>query len=52
MSMLAVEVRQGTLGGDTRAGRAWSWLRSGRDYWVGMLVVEVREGTLGGHARG
>ena len=36
--ILAVEVRQGTLGGDGRGGgpaghtgRGWSWLRSGRE---------------------
>ena len=49
-----VEVRQGTLGEDTRGsgpagntGRAWSWLRSGREHWAGILAVEVRQGTLG-----
>ena len=53
--MVVVEVRQGTLGGDTRGwgpagntGRGWSWLRSGREHWAGMVVVEVRQGTLGG----
>ena len=40
--MVVVEVRQGTLGGDTRGwgpagntGRGWSWLRSGREHWEG-----------------
>ena len=54
-----VEVRQGTLGGDTRGrgpagntGRGWSWLRSGREHWAGMVVVEVRQGTLGVDGRG
>ena len=57
--MVVVEVRQGTLGGDTRGwgpagntGRGWSWLRSGREHWAGMVVVEVRQGTLGGDGRG
>ena len=57
--MVVVEVRQGTLGGDTRGwgpagntGRRWSWLRSGREHWAGMVVVEVRQGTLGVDGRG
>ena len=57
--MVVVEVRQGTLGVDTRGwgpagntGRGWSWLRSGREHWAGMVVVEVRHGTLGGDGRG
>ena len=33
-------------------GRAWSWLRSGREHWAGMVVVEVRQGTLGVDGRG
>ena len=33
--ILAVEVRQGTLGVDGR----------GREHWAGMVVVEVRQGT-------
>ena len=51
--ILAVEVRQGTLGVDGRGwgpagntGRGWSWLRSGREHWAWMVVVEVRQGTL------
>ena len=51
--ILAVEVRQGTLGVDTRGwgpagntGRGWSWLRSGREHWAWMVVVEVRQRTL------
>ena len=48
MWILAVEVRQGTLGRgwpwlrpgrDT--GRGWSWLRSGREHWAWMVVVKV-----------
>ena len=57
--MVVVEVRQGTLGGDTRGwgpagntGRGYPRLRSGRDHWAGMVVVEVRQGTLGGDTRG
>ena len=57
--MVVVEVRQGTLGGDTRGwgpagntGRGWSWLRSGREHWAGMVVVEVRQETLGVDGRG
>ena len=57
--MVVVEVRQGTLGGDTRGwgpagntGRGWSWLRSGREHWAGMVVVEVQQGTLGVDGRG
>ena len=57
--ILAVEVRQGTLGVDGRGGgpagntgRGWSWLRSGREHWAGILAVEVRQGTLGGDGRG
>ena len=38
--ILAVEVRQGTLGVD------------GREHWAGMVVVEVRQGTLGVDGRG
>ena len=41
MSMVVVEVRQGTLGvdghGSGPAGNIWAW----------MVVVEVRQGTLG-----
>ena len=51
--ILAVEVRQGTLGVDGRGwgpagntGRGYSRLRSGREHWAGMVVVEVRQGTL------
>ena len=57
--MVAVEVRQGTLGADGRGcgpagntGRGWSWLRSGREHWARMVVVEVRQGTLGVDGRG
>ena len=57
--ILAVEVRQGTLGVDGRGwgpagntGRGWSWLRSGREHWAWMVVVEVRQGTLGVDGRG
>ena len=59
--MLAVEVRQGTLGGDGRGwgpagntGRGWSWLKSGREHWAWMVVVEVRQGILSmdGHGWG
>ena len=57
--MVVVEVRQGTLGGDTRGwgvagntGRGWSWLRSGKEHWAWMVVVEVRQGTLGVAGRG
>ena len=57
--MVVVEVRQGTLGGDTRGwgpagntGRGWSRLRSGREHWAWMVVVEVRQGTLGVDGRG
>ena len=57
--ILAVEVRQGTLGVDGRGwgpagntGRGWSWLRSGREHWAWMVAVEVRQGTLGGDGRG
>ena len=52
--ILAVEVRQGTLGVDGRgwgpAGNTWrgfSRLRSGREHWAWMVAVEVRQGTLG-----
>ena len=52
--MVAVEVRQGTLGVDSRgwgpAGntwRGWSRLRSGREHLAWMVAVEVRQGTLG-----
>ena len=52
--ILAVEVRQGTLGVDGRGwgpagntGRGYSRLRSGREHWAWMVVVEVRQGTLG-----
>ena len=51
--ILAVEVREGTLGGDGRGwgpagntGRGWSWLRSGREHWAWMVVVEVRHRTM------
>ena len=44
--ILAVEVRQGTLGVDGRD------LISGREHWAGMVVVEVRQGTLGVDGRG
>ena len=57
--ILAVEVRQGTLGVDGRGwgpagnpGRGWSWWRSGRGHWAWILAVEVRQGTLGGDGRG
>ena len=57
--MVAVEVRQGTLGADGRGcgpagntGRGRSWLRSGREHWARMVVVEVRQGTLGVDGRG
>ena len=57
--MVAVEVRQGTLGVDGRGwgpagntGRGWSRLRSGREHWAWMVVVEVRQGTLGVDGRG
>ena len=57
--ILAVEVRQGTLGVDARGwgpagntGRGYSRLRSGRKHWAWMVVVEVRQGTLGGDTRG
>ena len=49
--ILTVEVRQGTLGVDTRGwgpagntGRGWSWLRSGREHLAWILAVEVRQG--------
>ena len=55
----AVEVRQGTLGVDSRSwgpagntGRGWSRLRSGREHWAWMVAVEVRQGTLGVDSRG
>ena len=57
--MVAVEVRQGTLGADDRGsgpagntGRGWSRLRSGGEHWAWMVVVEVRQGTLGVDGRG
>ena len=57
--ILAVEVRQGTLGLDGRdwgpagnTGRGWSWLSPGREHWVWMVVVEVRQRTLGLDGRG
>ena len=57
--ILAVEVRQGTLGVDGRGwgpagntGRGWSLLRSGREHWAWMVVVEVRQRTLGVDGRG
>ena len=57
--ILAVEVRQGTLGVDGRgwgpAGNTWrgfSRLRSGREHWAWMVAVEVRQGTLGVDGRG
>ena len=57
--ILAVEVRQGTLGVDGRGwgpagntGRGWSWLRSGREHWAWMVVVEVRQRTLCVEGRG
>ena len=57
--MVAVEVRQGTLGADGRgwgpAGNTWhgySRLRSGREHWAWMVVVEVRQGALGVGGRG
>ena len=59
LSGISHEVRQGTLGVDTRGwgpagntGRGWSWLRSGREHWAGILAVEVRQGTLGVDGRG
>ena len=55
----AVEVRQGTLGVDSRGwgpagntGRGWSRLRSGREHLAWILAVEVRQGTLGVDSRG
>ena len=57
--MVAVEVRQGTLGADDRGSgpagntrRGWSRLRSGGEHWAWMVVVEVRQGTLGVDGRG
>ena len=57
--MVAVEVRQGTLGVDGRgwgpAGNTWrgfSRLRSGREHLAWILAVEVRQGTLGVDGRG
>ena len=57
--ILAVEVRQGTLGVDGRgwgpAGNTWrgfSRLRSGREHLAWILAVEVRQGTLGVDGRG
>ena len=57
--ILAVEVRQGTLGVDGRGwgpvgntGRGWSRLRSGREHLAWMVAVEVRQGTLGVDVRG
>ena len=57
--ILAVEVRQGTLGVDGRGsgpagttGPGYSRLRSGREHWAWMVVVEVRQGTLGVDGRG
>ena len=53
--MVAVDVRQGTLGVDGRGGgpagntwRGWSRLRSGREHLAWMVAVEVRQGTLDG----
>ena len=55
----AVEVRQGTLGVDSRGwgpagntGRGFSRLRSGREHLAWMVAVEVRQGTLGVDGRG
>ena len=55
----AIEVRQGTLGMDSRGwgpvgniGRGFSRLRSGREHLVWILTVEVRQGTLGVDGRG
>ena len=49
--MVVVEVRQGTLGGDTRGwgpagntGRGWSWLRSGREQEERRRGEETRRG--------
>ena len=57
--ILAVEVRQGTLGVDARGsgpagntGPGYSRLRSGREHWAWILAVEVRQGTLGVDGRG
>ena len=57
--ILAVEVRQGTLGVDGRGwgpagntGRGYSRLRSGREHLARILAVEVRQETLGGDDRG
>ena len=57
--ILAVEVRQGTLGVDGRGwgpagntGRGWSWLRSGREHWAWMVVVgRGRRGRRGQRGR-
>ena len=57
--ILTLEVRQGTLGMDTRGqgpagntGCGWSWLKSSREHSGGMVVVEVRQGTLSMLGRG
>ena len=49
--ILAVEVRQGTLGGDGRGsgpaghtGRGWSWLKSGREQEERRRGEETRRG--------
>ena len=57
--MVAVEVRQGTLG---TAGRSWgpagntgrrgSRLRPGKEHWAQQVPVEVRQGTLAADGRG
>ena len=57
--MVAVQVRQGTLGSNGRGsgpagnpGRGWSRLRSGREQCAQMVAVEVRQGTLSADGRG
>ena len=57
--MVAVQVRQGTVGVDGRGsglagntGRGWSRFRSGREHWAWIVAVEVREGTLDANGRG
>ena len=57
--ILAVKVRQGTLGVDGRGSgparnteRGYSRLRSGREHWAWILAVEVWQGILGVDGRG
>ena len=57
--MVAVQVRQGTVGVDGRGsglagntGRGWSRFRSGREHWAWIVAVEVRQGTLDANGRG